>query len=241
MKIGFWGATDCGLKRSNNQDSFLIDESRGLAIVADGMGGHSGGEVASNLAVQTAHEVVKSAAPQESARSVILKAFEKANAKIYQLAQQDSQKLLGMGTTMVLCFQRDNKLYIGNVGDSRAYLVKQDKLWQITEDHSLLNEQLKAGMIQEHQLNQLSGKNVITRSVGYEATVQVDIIERPLALGDRFLFCSDGLTSVISDQEIANVLRSSSGEEVVTKAISRALAAGGYDNITVLYAEVFSP
>jgi protein phosphatase len=188
--------------------------------------------------VQTAHEVVKSAAPQESPRSVILKAFEKANAKIYQVAQQDSKRLLGMGTTMVLCLQRANKLYIGNVGDSRAYLAKQDKLWQLTEDHSLINEQLKAGMIKEYQVDQLSGKNVITRSVGYEATVQVDIIERTLAAGDRYLVCSDGLSSVISDHEIAEILRNWAGEEVVTKSIQRALDGGGHDNVTVLYAEI---
>ena len=157
------------------------------------MGGHSGGEVASALAVSTAEEyILKNRYTQILPHDLLTNAYKEASHHIYDRALQDT-KLAGMGTTMVLAYFKDNSMFIANVGDSRVYLYHKPHLWQLTEDHSLLNEQLKAGILNETQAKSFTSRNVITRSVGYERDVVVDIIERPLSVGDQFLLCSDGL------------------------------------------------
>lgn len=211
-----------------------MDHDLGLFVVADGMGGHSGGEVASSMAVQTAEEVARglkgSSVPP---REAIVKMYEEASDRIYEKAAKES-KLSGMGTTMVLTYLSGSSLFIGNVGDSRAYLFRKPHLWQVTEDHSLLNEQLRAGLIREDQIRQFVGKNVITRSVGYEREVNVDILERSLRPGDCFLLCSDGLSGLVTDGKISEILNKFPLEQVVDKCVEAALANGGDDNVTVL-------
>jgi protein phosphatase len=140
MKFHSWYLTDKGLRRETNQDSCLINQELGLFVVADGMGGHSGGEVASNLAVETVEEVMIQPGTQKiPARELIINAYEEASKRIFDLAANERRELLGMGTTMVLAYVRGRNLYIANVGDSRCYLFKKPHLWQVTEDHSLLN------------------------------------------------------------------------------------------------------
>jgi PPM family protein phosphatase len=232
--------TDVGLRRERNEDSFLYDEELGLYCVADGMGGHRGGEVASSMAVKTLLEFVRGVRTQNrkyGARELLVRGYEEASSKIYDKSHIESPELHGMGTTLVTALASDDSLFIGNVGDSRAYLFSQDRLWQLTEDHSLVNEQLRAGLIKEEDLPRLTNRNVITRSVGFEREVQVDIIERPMAKGDLYLLCSDGLCGLVDDQVIYDSIKKHGVDKpdaIVTDCIEEAKAAGGDDNVTVM-------
>lgn len=229
-----WGLSDKGLKREGNQDSFLIDDRLGLFIVADGVGGHFGGEVASALAVETVREVVSHPKASEfRPKEVLAQAYEEASHRIFDRATQEP-KLNGMGTTMVMSYVRDNKIHIANVGDSRCYLYRKPFLWQLTEDHSLINEQVRLGMMTEEQAKKMIGKNVITRSVGFERDVFPDLIEREISSGDVFLFCSDGLSGMVPDNEICNIFNLNPVEKTVPILIKKALDHGGDDNVTVL-------
>ena len=229
-----WGLSDKGLKRSGNQDSFLIDDRLGVFIVADGVGGHFGGEVASALAVETVREVVSHPKATEfKPKEVLVQAYEEASHRIFDRATQEP-KLNGMGTTMVMAYMRDSKIYIGNVGDSRCYLYRKPFIWQLTEDHSLINEQIRLGMMTEEQARKTIGKNVITRSVGFERDVFPDTLEREVSSGDVYLFCSDGLSGMISDSEMCNILNQNAIEKAAPIMIQKALEHGGDDNVTVL-------
>ena len=236
MKICGWGLTDKGKKRSGNQDSFLVDDELSLYIVADGMGVHKGGEVASQMAVSAARDVyidyVQSGS-DKSPRELIQEMYTRASHDIYDRGEK-VQKLKGMGTTMVVVLKVNEHFYIGNVGDSRVYLQKDLGLWQVTEDHSLVYEQLREGIIKESQLDQVEGKNIITRSVGYERDVQCDIFEREIKPGDRYILCSDGLTGMVSDSRINEICICSSPEEWPERMVIEANVAGGDDNVTVL-------
>lgn len=238
MRFQAWGLTDKGLKRDGNQDSFMVDERLGLFIVADGVGGHSGGEVASALAVETVREVVgHPRAMQFKAKEVLYQAYEEASHRIFDRAIQES-RLNGMGTTMVMGYIRENKLFIANVGDSRCYLFRKPHLWQLTEDHSLINEQIRLGMMTEEQAKKVIGKNVITRSVGFERDVFPDLLEREISSGDTFLFCSDGLSGMVDDQEMCKIFNQTPIEKITPMMIQKALAGGGDDNVTVVVLHV---
>jgi protein phosphatase len=235
MQIEVWCHTDKGLRRESNQDSYLINRDLGLYIVADGMGGHSGGEVASAMAVQTVAEFVsQNRNAGLRPKDLITKAYEAASRKIYERAAQET-RLMGMGTTMVLAYFAEHSAFIANVGDSRAYLYRRPHYWQITEDHSLVNEQLRAGLINEEQVKTFMNKNVITRSVGYEKEVNVDVIERPLEFGDGFLLCSDGFSGLVQDAHAAEILNRTAPEKIPDACIDRALKNGGDDNVTVMF------
>jgi protein phosphatase len=234
MKRKAWGVTDKGLKREGNQDSFLVEDRLGLFIVADGVGGHFGGEVASALAVETVREVVNHPRATEfRPKEVLAQAYEEASHRIYDRALQEP-KLNGMGTTMVMSYVRDNSIYIANVGDSRAYLYRRPYLWQVTEDHSLINEQIRLGMMTEEQARKLIGKNVITRSVGFERDVFPDLLEREISSGDTFIFCSDGLSGMVPDNEMCSILNLNTIEKAASLLMQKAIDHGGDDNVTVV-------
>ena len=235
MKMDSWYLTDKGLRRDSNQDSCLINKELGLFIVADGMGGHSGGEVASSIAVETVQDVMlQPDAMKKPPRELLQKCYEQASARIYDKAAFESPELAGMGTTMVIGHVRDNNFYIGNVGDSRCYLFKKPYLFQLTEDHSLINEQLRAGVMSEEQVMQYVGRNVITRSVGYERDVYPDIIEREVSPGETYLICSDGLSSLVPDEKICEILNKNTPDKAAKACVEQALANGGDDNVTVM-------
>lgn len=235
MKFDAWVLSDKGRRRDSNQDSVLINAELGVFIVADGMGGHSGGEVASSMAVASAEEVFKDPECLErSPREVITKAYEEASHKIFDKAANENPELSGMGTTMVMCYIRKNHIYIGNVGDSRCYLFKKPYLWQITEDHSLINEQIRAGVLTEQQASQIIARNVITRSVGYEREIEPDIFEREIFSGETYLLCSDGLSSLVTDQRICEILNEATPEQALKNCVEQALVNGGDDNVSVL-------
>lgn len=235
MKFDAWYVTDKGLRRDSNQDACLINKEIGLFVVADGMGGHSGGEVASSIAVETTEEVaLQTDVLKKSPREIILQAYEEASRRIFDKAANERPELAGMGTTMVVAYIRGKHLYVGNVGDSRCYLFKKPYLWQVTEDHSLLNEQLRAGVINEGQIQNFVGRNVITRSVGYEREVYPDVIEREIFPGETFLICSDGLSGLVPDRRISEILSQNPPDKAVKACVEQALANGGDDNVTVL-------
>jgi protein phosphatase len=241
MAFEVWGQTDVGLKRDINQDSILIDKNLSLFIVADGMGGHRGGEVASAMAVEAVQEVVEeqfgSGGPI-SPRDILKKAYREASKRIFLKSTRENPELMGMGTTMVLALAFENKLFFANVGDSRAYLFKDSNLWQITEDHSLVNEQIRAGILDPNNPESIVGRNVITRSVGFEENVDVDIVEREITPGEIYLICSDGLCGLVSNEKIAEICRKNSAPTIVGQCIDAAKRAGGDDNISVIVIKV---
>jgi protein phosphatase len=236
VRLDVWCQTDRGLKRTNNQDTFLLDPDLGLYIVADGMGGHLGGEVASALAAETVKDVIKQSFENDVGsfpRELIERSYREATHRVFKKSK-DNKELEGMGTTMVVALFRDSVLYVGNVGDSRAYLIRPDGIWQLTEDHSLMNEHIRAGILKEENIANFGAKNVITRSVGFEDEVTCDVIERRIQHGEMVLICSDGLSGMVEDQEIYNLAQTNPPERLVQKLIEAAKANGGDDNVTVL-------
>jgi serine/threonine protein phosphatase PrpC len=237
MKVNVSGLTDVGRKRMNNQDSFVIDADLGLFILADGMGGHQGGEVASQVAVETIQRVIRDSYENErgvNPYDLLQRAYTEACHAIY-IRAQDNLKLKGMGTTTVTAMLRNKTLYIGNVGDSRCYLIHPPYIWQMTDDHSLLNEQIRAGLVKPEQAAQFTARNVITRSVGFEETVNVDVIEREMTEGDYVLMCSDGLSGLVSDKRICDVCLTLPFADVAPRLVEEANRNGGDDNITVIF------
>lgn len=250
MLIKSFGHSDVGRRREKNEDFFLIDDERRLYLVADGMGGHLGGEFASRLAVFTIDEVVKSL--EEDPQSTLpegetLKpgdyanclrfAIREASRRIFEKANEEAQ-LHGMGTTTVALLFRNNKAYIANVGDSRVYRIRGKKINQITKDHSLVGEQIRAGLLSadDSRVNRL--KNIITRSVGFQESVDSDVDIRPVKVGDRFLLCTDGLSNLVNDDEIKEIILNNELETAVHRLIDIANERGGDDNITAILVEV---
>ena len=234
-----------GRVREQNEDSFLIAEDHGLYVVADGMGGHLGGQMASSLAVKTVGETVQQhkdeiqegamASPLEASPvpRLLAQAIREACSTIYQTAQADPE-LSGMGTTCTALLILADRAFIAHVGDSRCYLQRGDKIIQITDDHSLVNEQIKAGLISREQARASRLKNIITRSVGFERDVAVDTFALPVQAGDRLLMCSDGLANFVDDTEIGLALATLDLDHVPHKMVELANERGGDDNITVL-------
>lgn len=235
MKVVHWVVSDKGNKRDSNQDSYLVNESLGLYVVADGMGGHSGGEVASSIAVQTVEVELKNLKDATMPiREKLLQAYEKASMRIFDKAAHESPELVGMGTTMVAAYLEQGRIYISNVGDSRCYLYRDSNLWQLTEDHSLINEQIRSGLLRPEQINNFTGRNVITRSVGYERIVHPDTIDRDIRPGETYLLCSDGLSGMVPDQKILEVFNTKPLHEAAPALVQLALNHGGDDNVTVM-------
>src|SRR3990167_7140868 len=230
MRISAKGLTDVGQKRANNQDYFLVAADQQLFGVADGMGGHRGGGVASELAVDVIHTYVQSH-EREDAETALTDAIQEASRQIFERAQQ-TEDLTGMGTTATFAWVKGNTIYIAHVGDSRAYLLRDGKIWQLTEDHSLVHEQVKAGLLPEDAERDHLLKNVLTRSVGFEPQVKVDVYQKELESGDTYLLSSDGLNSMVKDEEISRIIFENDANHALKKLIDKANENGGDDNIT---------
>lgn len=246
LKVVSVGLTDVGRKRSHNEDSYLIDEELQLFVVADGMGGHAGGGTASRIAVETIDKELRHSreTPQDPFASrtelqdsplpeVLRSAVERACLEIFKAAQKD-ERLAGMGTTVIALLHHGEHAYFAHVGDSRAYLIRGDFIQQISEDHSLVNEQIKAGMITPEEAKHSRYKNIITRSVGFEEEVQVDIMGLVSEAGDTFVLCSDGLANMLEDRELLETVRKTKLPDVPKKLVDMANDRGGDDNITVI-------
>ena len=234
--------TDVGLVRQNNEDSFYTGCPLGglennLFIVADGMGGHKGGEYASRFVVRKIPDHLRGACRKNGVLNALRDAVESTNRALNQLSAEQ-EALRGMGSTLVMAYFNKTEWIILNVGDSRAYLFENDELRQITLDHSWVEEMVRQGVLERDDPMYLANRNKITRAMGAEPVVEEDVFLVPAAHGQRLLLCSDGLHGMLSDEEIAAVLRE---EADVDRAASRlmhmAMDAGGHDNITVLLAE----
>lgn len=231
MRVRFSARTHIGQRREVNQDAYATEE-RGpatLLLVCDGMGGHAAGEVASQLAVETIMARYESAvSPDQALRD----AFTSANQAIYNQGRGT------MGTTGVAALFLHNRLYVANVGDSRAYLVREGQIDQISHDHSFVSDQLAAGLITPEQARTSSIRNIITRALGHSGSVEVDLFERQLCAGDTVLLSSDGMHGLLADTEIAEVAGIFPPDEAVQRLVDMANARGGPDNITVVIAQV---
>ena len=250
LKVVAAGVTDVGRKRDHNEDSFLIDEDLKLFVVADGMGGHAGGGTASRIAVETIDRelrqvrtsqgsVLEARTPLQDSPvpEAIRAAVERACIAIYSKAQEDP-RLAGMGTTVISLLMKEDQAFFAHVGDSRAYLIRGDLIQQISEDHSLVNEQIKAGMITPEEAKHSRYKNIITRSVGFEEEVQVDVMGLLSEPGDVFVLCSDGMANMMEDAEILHIVRHHPLTEVPRTLVDLANERGGDDNITVIAVQI---
>lgn len=237
--------SDIGMKRKQNQDSGTVRPDLGLFVVADGMGGHQGGETASRVCVeQVVSHFEKFGNSSNSERALTEEALLSANRAIYELSAKDPT-LQGMGTTATILRIANQTATIVQVGDSRVYYFNEMGLWQLTRDHSLVQEKLRAGLITREQVRNDEMKNVITRSVGYESNVHADTYQFPIEKNDGFLICSDGLSGPVDDALMFEILEetSTSGlclEDAAKKLVESANSRGGDDNVTVVLVKVKS-
>ena len=253
LEISARGLTDVGQRRDHNEDALLVDEALKLFVVADGMGGHAGGGTASRLAVETIQNALRAArdkAPEkfsgqhsieDSPLPDILKAaVEEACSVIFNAAQSDPE-LNGMGTTVTAAAIDGRCAFVAHVGDSRCYLVRDRRIYQVSEDHSLVSEQLKAGAISADEARRSRFRNIITRSVGFEQDVQVDLLGLDLSAGDTLVICCDGLSNLVEDPEILQIVEGSTLDEAPARLVTLANERGGDDNITVAVVRVKDP
>ncbi len=244
------GISDVGRVRNHNEDSFAIDPERYLYVVADGMGGHSYGEVASRIAVSSILEFVTKSADEDATlpfeldsslarhTNVLRAAIRLAHERVLRAIRQDSA-LHGMGTTVVGLLIDAGRAAICHVGDSRAYRLRQKHLELLTQDHTWVNEQVVAGLLTEQDARVHPLKNVVTRALGGDSDVQVDVRELQVEPGDLYLLCSDGLTTMLNDQEIFERLSANAPlEEVCHRLVRDANSRGGYDNVSVVLLKV---
>jgi protein phosphatase len=240
--------TDVGQKRQGNEDRFCLDPALGLYVVADGMGGHAAGEVASRLAVETIHEwmgkylsgadaaTAGPAAPAGSAEAnFLLSSIRLANRIIFDSAK-DRPEYAGMGTTVVAVLARGDRFVLAHVGDSRIYRIRRDDISQISRDHSFVQEQVDSGMMSATEAHQSQYRHMITRALGLKESVDVDLTEQPACPGDVLLLCSDGLSDLLDDEDMLAAVRAHADnlDEACRALVDRANSKGGDDNITVL-------
>jgi PPM family protein phosphatase len=245
MKITSFGGTDIGKKRAKNEDAFLLNDQLLLYAVADGVGGNEGGEIASRMAVETLAASLQEllgekgwmppSAPSESDpdTAALEHALTLANQTIRR-EQSLNPEISGMATTLTALLISKERLHLAHIGDSRAYLLRSGKFTQLTNDHSFVMEQLRAGAITSEQARMSPYRHVITRALGIDEEVKVDFSEHALQRADRLLLCTDGLTGMIDDAEISRLLSTATPDDAVRKLLAAANAGGGLDNITVV-------
>ena len=248
MTLEFHCATDTGRARSNNEDSAVLDEATSLVVLADGMGGYNAGEVASGMCTSFIKtelgrwlaEASESATDTDVRRAMDI-CVDNANRAIFNAANSNPQ-YAGMGTTLVVGVFRETRLLLGHVGDSRCYRLRGGRLVQITHDHSLLQEQIDSGLITAEQAAFSANKNLVTRAVGVEDTVLLETHLHDVLPGDLYLLCSDGLSDMVDDEAICQLLQScESMPEAGQALIDEANEAGGKDNISVVLVRVRGP
>jgi protein phosphatase len=245
------GQTSVGMVRKNNEDAFFLAPEKGLLVVADGMGGHASGEIASRMAVDAIRNYFD--APGEGCKPPLIGRYDDdltedtnrlgsavrlANMAIYEAAQRND-KWRGMGTTIVCALLNKRKLSIAHVGDSRLYLIRAGGIEQLTDDHSVVAEQVKRELISREEADQSEIKNMLTRALGTETNVEVDLNQLNLLGNDVLVLCTDGLTNMVRDEEILSLVLAGRDPSVVSqRLIARANEGGGKDNITVIVAYI---
>jgi len=254
MSLEFFSATDTGRARNNNEDSVAIHEPSSLVVLADGMGGYNAGEVASGIAVKTTLDMVQNgvrhelrSAPDQTTglmrQSIVLRdAILRANKIIHQTAKSQPH-CEGMGTTIVACLFYDNRVSIAHVGDSRVYRLREGRLEQLTQDHSLLQELVERGLYSREEAERSLSRNYVTRALGVEPTIEVTITEQAVKPGDLFVLCSDGLPDMVEDDDILLTIRTFQGDLELAgrQLVQLSNDNGGKDNVSVLMARVLKP
>jgi len=251
MKILSFGGTDTGKKRTNNEDAFLLNDEFCLYAVADGVGGNEGGEVASRIAVETLAETIPALlgeqdrtppspsglAHADSSAAALEYAVVLSNKQIRE-AQNRNVELYGMGTTLTALLVGKGRAVIAHAGDSRAYLYRAGSLMQLTNDHSIIAEQVLAGLITPEQARMSPYRHVITRALGMEDSLIADIAVETVEGGDVFLLCTDGLTEMVEDKKIGAILEGSTPGDAVRLLLASANEQGGVDNITAVVVKI---
>ena len=222
--------TDVGKVRANNQDAPIVSEKLRLYGVADGMGGHKGGEVASTSARDDLLRELEGKTPSVAA---LTGAIEEVNRQIYHQQEHDDA-LTGMGTTLSVLWMSDNFVYIGHVGDSRVYLLRDGEFKQMTLDHSLVEQLVREGVLTEEEAQNHPMRNIITRAIGTDESVEVDVVVEERRKGDLWLACSDGLHGLVDDRQMRDALRQYAPEKAADVLLKAALDAGGRDNVTLV-------
>lgn len=241
MNVGF--KTDKGIQRSNNEDAFFVMERDHVYLVADGVGGSKSGEIASRTAVTEVVRHIEAKSPEtlqsdEEIRAYLEQCVQDANDKVLELSERFTENN-GMATTLLVAYLRGNILYFSNVGDSRGYVCRKDTLVQITEDHTYVNQLLKEGHITREQAKNHENKNMITRAVGAEERVDVDLFKIEVRAGDRILLCTDGLYGEVEEGEMERIMaKHLSMTETCRELVRKANQNGGGDNITVVCVEI---
>jgi protein phosphatase len=247
MRLEAFAWTDPGPVRDNNEDSFLVDEETGLFVVADGMGGHAAGEVASRLATDTIRELLQNGGvdpdetrlerdvgdPADVLRERLRYAMNQASARIRREAQANPA-WNGMGTTVCVMLVESEQAHVAHVGDSRIYLFRDNELVRLTRDHTVVQQEIDAGRLTPELARQVAHRNYLTQSVGYHGPVEPDTATRPILPGDVFLICSDGVTDPLDDNDIARIMGSTDYPDLAERLVREALVAGGEDNITAV-------
>jgi PPM family protein phosphatase len=253
MELKCWAATDVGRQRDHNEDNFLIDKKLQLFVVADGMGGHAAGEVASQIAVHEVSRVVREnadvieryakehdAQARQEILAVMEHAVQTACASIYHRGQAEAEKR-GMGTTTSALLIAGDRGFIAHVGDSRIYLLRQNQVHQLTEDHSLINELVRRGKIKRDEIDTSpysKYKNAVTRAVGAYESVETDTLDFEVLPGDHFLLCSDGLHAYLKDSDVPEIMTADDIADAPKTMVALANAGGGHDNITAVVVRV---
>ena len=250
MRIEAFAHTDPGPVRENNEDNFLIDQETGLFIVADGMGGHAAGEIASQIAVQTVRSVILEAHDpdetrlnrpiideEESIRERLRYAMNQACVRIRQEAF-DNPVYKGMGTTLTILLIEDGIAHFSHVGDSRLYLFRKGSLRRLTRDHTVVQNEIDAGRLTPELAREAPHRNILTQSIGYQGTVDPVTSTRPVNSGDVFLLCSDGLTDPLDDKSLEQIVTQTAFEDLAGHLVDQALLNGTEDNVTVVVVRV---
>lgn len=226
--------THKGNIRASNQDAVLFAPQNTLFAVADGMGGHNAGDIASRMTVESVQASLSTADFNDKN---IIDAVRKANKEVYERQLSDTS-LSGMGTTLALIWAQDSKLLCANIGDSRVYLFRNNMLKRITRDHSIVQEMIESGVLTEEKARISPYRSCITRAIGTDETVETDIFSIDCSAGDRYLICSDGLTEHISEARISEIMKYEQIEIAADAFLNETLAAGGTDNVSFVIAEV---
>jgi protein phosphatase len=248
MNVVAYGRSDCGPVRDNNEDALLFDTEMGVFVVADGMGGHAAGEIASDMAVNTVHQVLIGAQDPDETRLVrdvdlldpgdimrerLRYAMNQASLQIRAISE-DRPETRGMGTTVVVLVIDGERAHLAHVGDSRAYLLRDDRLQLLTRDHTVVQQEIDAGRLTPDLARLLPHRNILTQSVGFHGPVEPDTSTRVIEPGDVFLLCSDGLTDVLDDDAILRVMRGQAAEDLPDILVDAALDGGAEDNVTAV-------
>jgi PPM family protein phosphatase len=235
LHIEYGAVTDIGMVRTSNEDAYIVDVQNSLFLVADGMGGHAAGEVASRISADTVQEFISGSDRSMNMETLLQQAVHQANSQVYQ-TQKVTPEYRGMGSTLTVLAFLDDRYYLAQVGDSRAYLLRNKSLSQLSRDHSVVWPLYESGILSKDSIRRHPQKNLVTRCIGTQPEVEADVSNDAARAGDIYILCSDGLTDVLTDSAIEDILLDTGNkpQEISQNLVQAANSGGGRDNITVV-------